>query len=48
MMAIGDRLHGNGHYDRNIQKARGKVGVQLMGTDGKYYKALVLSLLCLT
>ena len=39
MMAISDRLHGNGHYDRNIQKARGK-GWQrssFLGTDGKWY-----------
>ena len=39
MMAIGDRLHGNGHYDRNIQKARGKGWMRsaYQGLDGKWY-----------
>jgi hypothetical protein len=44
MMAIGDRLHGNGHYDRNIQKARGKNWARssFQGLDGKWYSHKIL------
>lgn len=39
MMAMNDRLHGNGHYDSKKQAARGKNWAKssFLGTDGKWH-----------